>query len=111
MLRLLAERRRRPRHQTHLLGRLHVPECEARTAADLECDPRRDAQGPRRAWVVMATTTMRLGVSSHIWTMSTKFLFLAIASSLVPGIHSLADDAADRTASLKQLRKLGEMTG
>ena len=39
------------RHPAHLLGRLHVPQRDARNAEHLEQDPRRDAQSTRRARV------------------------------------------------------------
>ena len=43
------------RHQAHLLGRLHVPQRDARRPQDLEHDSGHDDQGPRRP---------RLGLSS-----------------------------------------------
>ena len=52
--RLLAEGRSEARHPAHLLGRLHVPQRDARNAEHLERDPRRDAQSARRARVESA---------------------------------------------------------
>ena len=52
--RLLAARRQRQADQgvpAHLLGRLHVPQCDDDEAADLERHSRRDDQGARRAWL------------------------------------------------------------